>query len=283
MKSWISYALSMALMASGSSAAYAATAESEISPTPDAVPAIQGDLDGELLAQFFPMVSANQRNITVIGTGRASAPADVAVMQMLISIRDSLLYPDYSVDPPVFPTPPIIRRSDLQPIVDAIVATGIPASDIDVYVGSTPPVGYVDYYASPRIQVRINQPTHSRIQSVISAANGVAEDSPLFYIGQTGVSYGVSNCQVLEARAHQNALQVTQEKAASLASAAGLRLGEILGITGGDAYPANYGFYSCPMDMVSMDPYASPPPYNPFAPLDVLINTSVTVVYEIDD
>jgi uncharacterized protein YggE len=286
MKTWISCVLSLSLVAGGSSFAYAATTESEPAPSTDASSSavVEEELDGELLAQYFPTISGDQRNITVIGTGRASAPADFAELQMFFSVRDNLVYPDYSVEPPVYPTPPTLRRSDLQPVVDAIVAAGIPASDIDVYVGSTPPVGYVDYYTSPRIQVRIDQPSHSQIQSVIDAANGVVADSDLFYIGQTGAYFGLNSCEGLEANTHQDALNAAQSRAESLANAAGLNLGEVIGISGGDAYPVTYGVYSCPSNGAAYsDPYMTPPPYNPFTPLEVMLNTSVTVVYELLD
>lgn len=286
MKIWISSVLSLSLIATGSSFAYAAAIESEAAASTNEMPSISLDesLDGTLLAQYFPTISGDQRNITVIGTGTASVPADFAEVQMFFYIRDSLVYPDYSVEPPVYPTPPTIQRSDLQPVVDAIVATGIPESDIEVYVGSNSPVGYVDYYTSPRIQIRINQPTHSRIQSVIDAASDAIADNEVLYLGQTGAYFGVNSCAGLESETHREALNAAQTKAESLASVAGLQLGEILGISGGDSYPVNYGPYSCPEQSAAyVDPYMTPPPYNPFTPLEVMLNTSVTVVYELLD
>lgn len=279
MNKWFSVVLASLMLASGNAIA-AETQQLDDLDTADQ--AIEQSSDADiLLAQYLPTLSIDERTVSVIGNGSATAAPDYAQVQMYFSLNNPTYYPDYSVEAPVSPQA-TIRRSDLQPIVDAITALGIPESDIEVFVGSTPPIGYVDYYTSPRIQVRVNQPTHSDIQEVIDAANGAITPDSAFYVSQTGSLYGIEDCSDLEAEARREAITNAQEKAQSLAASADLELGEIVAVSGGDVYPGIYGSYGCPTSSYTyIDPYMSAPPYNPFSPLEIQVTGSVTMVYEI--
>ncbi|NJN88092.1 MAG: SIMPL domain-containing protein [Leptolyngbyaceae cyanobacterium SL_7_1] len=215
--------------------------------------------------------------ISVLGNGQASAPADYAGIQMVFGAGD--LYPN-----PETPTPPApLREADLQPLVEALTALNIPADNIEVYLSASP--GFPPETAvSPRLQVQLDNPTHSSIQRVIEAVRQLDQENDRFNLQQFGVWYSLNDCRPLEEAARRSAIEDVQIKSQSIAAAAGMELGELVALSGGDVYPPLYGGYACPASPTSyIDPYSVPPPYTPFVPVEVRLTGTVTAVYEMMD
>jgi hypothetical protein len=71
------------------------------------------------------------RGITVVGYGKASAPAATAVLQLVASQEE--MGPPRAPDPRT--TPGAQEREAVGPMVDALTAAGVPDEDIAVVVG----------------------------------------------------------------------------------------------------------------------------------------------------
>lgn len=229
------------------------------------------------IAQFFPAVNDNRRLVSVVGNGQASAPADYADLQMVFGAGDA--YFQSETPTPLAP----LREADLQPIADAIEALGIPPENIQIYLGVSPGMT-PDLAISPRLQVRLDSPTHRSIRQVIDAVQTVDRASDRLALQQFGTSYSLNDCRPLEGAARLSAMADAETKSQSIATAAGLEIGELVALSGGDAYPTLYGGYACPSSPTAyIDPYSVPPPYTPFIPVEVRLTATVTTVYEMQD
>lgn len=137
-----------------------------------------------------------------------------------------------------------ITEADLQPVIDAIVATGVSRSDIE-FVGQN----YFDpYYASASLRVTVGN--IDDVEGVVDAARGAASDLDNINLDNSNVSYTVSDCSALQTAALQTAIEDAGDNGALFADALGVGLGDIIGAanfsyfpTDGSACDSYYGYY----------------------------------------
>lgn len=225
------------------------------------------------LAQFVPL---NARQLSVTGTGTASAPADKAAIILSYTLNYS---PEASSDPNAPPPlPPTITEADLRPVKDALIAAGVAASDI-----SFAPEPYNTQ--SLRMIIRLDRPTRERLNALIDVANTVSAKDSRFYFSPSGVVFSVQSCEAAETTALQAAMTDAREQAAALSNTANVQIGDILAVTGSTTWRASSPFSSiCPNNIDDAIRYTSQygaQPYDPSQPAEVFVDSSISVSYEI--
>jgi uncharacterized protein YggE len=178
--------------------------------------------DNTELAQIY---SGDQRMVSSYGRGNASAPADTAEIRIYFNSTDP--YAPYPVDASEAPqAPKPVTETELQPIVDALVRLGVPASSIKMeVVGSSPSA----YPGSGNIFLMLNQPTQSKIDEIVRVAQETASDKDL-YFGSSDAQCKLSDIKSLEDEARALALEDARRRVTSMASASGARLTQVLNI-----------------------------------------------------
>ena len=244
-----------------------------------------------------PMEQVGAMGIIAQGFGRATAPADTARIQFVVSKSGGiyveplpakpLAVPEGNVEgeavtptpleiyPYVTPTPPApITEAELQPLVDAIKAQGVSDSDIQVTVY---PSSYNGPYGSPTARVTVTLRDPKRTGELIDAGNQAVAESGTLYIQNVGVIYDVSNCDTLLKEARKAAVEDARANGAGLAEALGVGLGNIQGASEYSYDP--YGYSSCqPQSGMPYYEYEGPS-FDPAQPAEVQIVSNVTISY----
>jgi Protein of unknown function (DUF541) len=180
--------------------------------------------DNTELAQIY---SGDQRMVSSYGRGNASAPADTAEIRIYFNSTDP--YAPYPVDTGEVleaPAPKPITESELQPIVDALVRTGVPASSIKMEVAGSSPNAYP---GSGNIFLMLNQPTQSKIDEIVRVAQETATAKDLFF-SSSDAQCKLADIKSLEDEARALALEDARRRVTSMASASGARLTQVLNI-----------------------------------------------------
>jgi uncharacterized protein YggE len=223
-----------------------------------------------LLAQFAPYPGSS--GITATGSGTATAPADSALIYFTYY---SNYYPTPSEDPNAPPPlPPAVTAADMKPVVDAIVAAGVPAAGVEATADPSS-------MGSFRIRARMDRPTQATVQRVIAAANEAATKGGKYAGGGSQVAYLTNNCAAVENQARQNAIRDLQSRATALASAAGIQMGNMMSIAESSIWGMGYS-PTCPSasdPMVVQNPYAIAPADLTVPPV-VQVTSQVTATYE---
>lgn len=233
-------------------------------------------------------VSTSIPGVSVTGQGRASAPAETATIAIMISSGD------YYKDPammegqqPASPTPPASAEETVQPVIDALVAAGIPAADIEII--TDPSSLYSTPYGAPMmvtLRFTIAGPTSARIMELLGAANQAAIDAGLF-VNMSSALYGVADCAILQRAAREDAIADARDQAATQAELLEVSLGGIIA-SRDDAYGAMaYGGYvqlnACATDTSdgSMASIYNAPAFDPSVEPAVVMTMNIELTFEI--
>lgn len=237
-------------------------------------------------------VTSSLPGITVTGVGTAFAPAETATVVISLG-SDPYMYAD---GPAMGQTPaqssiPIVTADDIaQPIIDVLVAAGLPANEIEVI--SNPYAGGYGPYGAPlnvMISFELTNPTVDDITALLDPALEAAASARLF-INMTSVVYGIADCTTLQQQARDNAVADARDIAGLQATALSVTLGDVVAsrdnpyaLSGGPYYgviPVNSCTLGAPdPKMVSM--YGGPA-FDPMMPAEVVIQTSIEVTFEIE-
>jgi hypothetical protein len=231
-----------------------------------AIPATATPAEPLQIAQV-PMAAG----LTVTGSGTATAPADSAIIYLSYY---STYYPEPSEDPNKPPAPPpVASAADMKPVVDAVVAAGVPAANVEATADPNSGGGF-------RLKIKMDgRPTQAKVQAIVTAANTAALKSNKFATGGAQVGYLTNNCAALEGEARKLAIADGRSRANALASAAGVSLGTATAMV----EIAGWGYgTTCPS---STDPsiYAdaySLPGVDLLGPAVVRVTSSVTFTYD---
>jgi uncharacterized protein YggE len=168
-----------------------------------------------------PQLILNQRAVTVIGQGQATAPADKAVIEFRFASRDASEPPEVAL-----PVAPVVvtelNKTALQPIVNALVAIKVPKNNIEVQTSSG---------ENPRLFVRLDKPSRERVQQVVGVASQAIRGSRVLFLQGIGAQYAVNNCQQLESQARRIALKDAQNQVKGVAQDLDVKVGNVLLVT----------------------------------------------------
>ena len=201
-------------------------------PATGASVAFQKGGDVGFASPVFPFFQQGQNGITVQGFGSATVQADGAVLELFLGTNLPVPLPGEPGrgDTGVAPAPPVpegqaapISEADLQPVVDAIVAQGVPRSDIEVIPGAK----YDPYSSSATIRVTVR--SLDALTGIVDAATSAAGTLQDIALQSTSVIYTVSECPSLERQAMQAAVEDAGERATVFAQVLGVGLGSVIG------------------------------------------------------
>lgn len=159
--------------------------------------------------------------ISVIGYGEASAPAEMATVQ--ITITDG----NFSGPPIAQPgaTPGARERESVAGAVAALVEAGIAEEDIEVFVG--PSVTF-NSQAQAILQFPVDAPDNARINELVDASTVAAADESLV-VGQVNARFGIEDCDGLISQAREAAISDAREQAEVQADLLGVTIGDVTG------------------------------------------------------
>jgi hypothetical protein len=228
--------------------------------------------DRFLIAQSVPSQDGFSGNISVMGISQVNAPADRAILVLTYYPNSYYASTDYS-DPNAANQTPQVLPSDLKTITDAVVAVGVPASDVKAYPDPSSA-------GSIRVRLLLAQPTQARVAQVVEAANTAATKSNRYTASGASVGYTINDCQSVENQARRAAMADAQARAAALAEVAGTEVGKIYSLSESVTWGSSYSS-TCP---ASSDPTAysdiySLPMYDPSIPPMVKAIYSLNATY----
>ncbi len=237
----------------------------------------------------YPTLQQSQDGITVQGFGSAAITADSAILEFYFggkvtgvepAQRDSS-EPGSSGGGPYGVTQPEpalqvqqITEADLQPVVDAIVAAGVPAGDVEVIVMPY----YGDPYYGGSATVRATVGNVDSVDAVVKAATDAAAGLADISMQGTNVSYTVSDCAALERAAMEAAVKDARERGTNFADVLGVGLGDVAGASN---YSSSlYGGSPCDLNFTGPYPLSGVAYAEGQTP-DVQLMATVTITFNI--
>ncbi|MBI1885744.1 MAG: SIMPL domain-containing protein [Chloroflexi bacterium] len=211
----------------------------------------------EIAPDFFPYpaLQVSQTGITVQGFGSATVQADRAILEVYLGSNATRIEPaGGGTEPGVAPSEPEadsagqvkqITEADVQPVVDAIVASGVAREDVEVIISP-----YYDPYSSSAT-IRATVRNLGNLDAVVKAATDAANNLTGISLQGTNVSYTIADCAALERAAMEAAVQDAGERATRFAQVLGVTLGAVVGASNSSYAP----FGGSPCDSGVTGPY----------------------------
>ena len=224
------------------------------------------DRDTRYSPYYAPALQEGGTGITVQGYGTASADADSAIVEFYFYSNgggvEPVPAPDTSSrsgsgsagsgggaveDLPVEvnsaqqeATP--ITEASLQPVIDALVAAGVPRENIE-FIGQS----YYDKFSSSAT-LRATVTNLDTLDATVTAATSAAANLGAIQLSNTNVMYTVNDCAAMENAAMQAAVEDANERGTAFAQSLGVTRGGIVGAShysyspfGGNACSGNVG------------------------------------------
>lgn len=200
-----------------------------------------------LLAPLGGTVSAAPASgITVQGYGDASTVAKAAQVQLLLSRGEPGGFNGSITRLRPGTRPGDEERKLAEPIVDAVVASGVAKTDVAVIVSALPANQFGGYGPGgpglARIDFALSNPTPERFATLLGDA-AVAADSESLAIGAVGIRYDAADCAALAGEARAVALKDARARAEAQATALGVKVGAIVGSEDLEPVAANLNVY----------------------------------------
>jgi uncharacterized protein YggE len=177
-----------------------------------------------------PQAQADGPSIAVTGTGEASAPAEGVVIQIVVRRNESAgMAGDATPAVKAFAAGPAgtpLTEAEIVPVIDALVAAGIPAETIEVVIAPAAPFMGAFGPGSAQILTSGDQTVVARLGEIIPPAIEAALAANLL-VDQAGVGYTVGDCVAVETAALRDAVENGRAQAEQLAEVLGVELGEL--------------------------------------------------------
>jgi len=240
-----------------------------------------------LIAQtLYPPVSDDQ-GLMVQGQGEGSAPADIAMIEFLFSNGSNPFESPPEGKTPS-PTKPLTQKS-LQPVVDALVAIGVPASAIAVSTSPTSSQSFPFPFPLPssggsaQLVVKLDKPTRDRVQQIVTIGSKNEQLKENLSMQSVSVDYKVNDCQSLEKSAYLAAVNDARNRAKALAEALGVKIADVPSIAESPFASFFGSASSCnSKPLLSFFPFGGiKQPYDPAAPAEVRVKKDILVTYKI--
>ena len=246
---------------------------------------------GFVAPDYFPYapLQQSQDGITVQGYGSAAVTADSAILELSFGGKATGVEPaqrDSSepgssgggssgeAQPQLALQVQQITEADLKPVVDAIVAAGVPAADVEVIV--TPYYGDPSYGGSATVRATVRD--IGKVDAVVAAANDAASGLTDISLFGTNVSYTVADCAALERSATEAAVADARDRATNFAGVLGVGLGDVAGASN---YSSSlYGGSPCDSQFIGPVPLGGIAYAEGQTP-DVQLFATVTITYAI--
>ncbi|MEA2585592.1 MAG: hypothetical protein QOF33_3677 [Thermomicrobiales bacterium] len=167
-----------------------------------------------------------QPSIVVTGSGAATAPAEQAIIQLLI-VRAAPFSQAFAADTPA----PAANGTagSIAPVIDAILTLGMPEGAIEV-VSSPSLISVCSNSAqcsAVRVEVTVDRPNLDALNAIVNAAGEAAGKQELT-VQDVGVGYGVADCRPLHEQARTAAATDARNRAEAQARVLGVALGSLV-------------------------------------------------------
>ena len=180
-------------------------------------------------------------------------------------------------------TPSPLTTADLTPITDAIIAAGVPADQISVLMpGSFSSFTGIGGPLAAELRFTIDNPVTEDLTALAASVQQASLDAGLS-LQHIGVTYSGDDCAGLAQQAREAAVADAQQRAAGLADALGVELGELVQAADGSFFfgPFSLDPTAC-VSQAGMETGYGPgiePPFDPSQPAEIVIVTTVTLTY----
>lgn len=233
-----------------------------------------------LMAQLFYPSPSQQKAIMVVGQGRVSALADTGQVVFAFGSEESS-FPEGETPPKPMQKAVPITKELLRPVIDALVAIGLPASAIQVNINPVQSSPSPFSQGSAQVTVKLNKPTRDRVQQIVTAASAATSKNNKFFLQSVDVQYAVNDCPALERKAYLAAMNDAQSRAKALATAMNV---QVKGTPSVAEEPISRLISSCNSEVdLSSFPFGSfTSSYDPSAPAEVSVWRNVFVTYTIE-
>jgi hypothetical protein len=221
----------------------------------------------------------------VQGQGKATAPADTARIEFLFGNQ-------YSEEPEgKTPKPPKpLTQASLKPIVDALVAVGVPATAIEINTNpsNSPAFPFPISATEGAVQmvVRLEKPTRDRVQQIVKVAGDEKIFKGKFSLQNTNVEYAINDCPALERAAYAAAVNNARSRATALSEALGVKIADVPSIA--ESSFSLFNFFSASSSACGsagntpVFPFSAfKKPFNPATPAEVEVKKDIFVTYTI--
>ncbi|MEA2596339.1 MAG: hypothetical protein QOF01_2808 [Thermomicrobiales bacterium] len=177
-----------------------------------------------------PQAESGHPSIAVTGTGEASAPAEGAVIQIVVRRNDAGMANTGTPAVKAFAQGPAggepLTEAEVQPVVDALVAGGLPSDALEILIAPAGPITGPFGPGTAQILATVDQATLAKLGQIIPGAIDAALAANLG-VDQAGVGYTVADCTMVETAALRDAVESGKAQAQQLAEILGVELGEL--------------------------------------------------------
>lgn len=242
---------------------------------------------------FYPPVNEDQQALMVLGQGTASAPADTAEVELSFTNYDPYAIPEEglllfngaeagSSALQAQATPEdTITEAQLQPVVDALVAAGIPADAIEVVIVPGSPNVYPYTTDRGSVSFNLSAPSQEQVNRAVDGVNESIADNEEIFLQNVSVQYSISDCTTLEQDAYQSAIGDARNRATAMAAAMGVELAEVPSVA-----ESPFNFLSPPCGSTDQAALYNPfgfgtSYYDPEAPAEVQVRRDIFVTFPI--
>lgn len=168
-------------------------------------------------------------SIVVTGTGRATAPAERATIQLLVTSAEQY-YPGMNTEPGPEATPGAAERARVEPILRALADQGVAEDAVQIVV--SPAISGSCFNPSggcfaARIDFTVAEPTLDRLNTLINAASAAAPEVNLM-VDHVAAAYEVGDCAPLQRTAREEATEDARRRAEQQADVLDVALGDLL-------------------------------------------------------
>jgi uncharacterized protein YggE len=228
------------------------------------------------------------RSLTVVGQGQVTAPADTALLEFRISVREPITA-DRTVDRTTASSSPGLSiqslrkftEDALKPTVEALLKAGVPQRHILIQSSSL---------QNPKLLVKVEKPTQERLQQIVLSVDQALQPDKRLFLQSIGAVYSVNLCDPLERAARRLAIADAQRQVLGLAQDLSVPLGTLIsastapltGSPNSTACGSRVGVaLSTPNPFMLPASEQSLPPYDPAELPEVKIRSQVTLTHRI--
>ena len=199
--------------------------------SPTAHPASSASTNPDtLMAQWF-YPEGDRSTVQVIGIGQVSQPADQAVLTLPFSpVYQTEPLPEGVLSQFGWEEPEPLTVEELQPIVDALVNSGLDASDVEAKIVPSQaglfsfPFPSGSSLGGALVIITLEDPQIAVLDQAVETTQGVVEESDRIDFGSPQVKLSLDNCLPLEQESYEAAVASAQARAAAIATSLDVEL-----------------------------------------------------------
>lgn len=251
--------------------------------------ALADDGTSLVFAQIIPRGGSGAPDgptIQAVGYGRASAPADAARLQILVVPFEGGPGGPIGSGPTPDATPGAEELAAAAPLVEALVAAGVPREAIRVVVSPALRSGYYGPGGGEtfRLDVALDAAGLGQLEATLNAVNAATGGGQS--LANIGLAYSLADCAAVERQAREAAVADARARAAQQADLLGAELGALRTVEDGPTPPSGASVCGSPSaDQAAFDPFAPPgislPALDPGAPAEVTVAVEVRATFAI--